>query len=204
MPSTTIEGTRARRIVTTTTRTNRIKTWGSGWPGDVEQVSKPAARIPSRDRRERANPLPGCGPDARRLASNTNRSWSWARLAARAALFEGLSACEKRELIEELFPEVPGVAVHRVADPGAYGLVDGFFSYEASVIIRVELAEVAPEADDVWAEEAHVGGEEAEAEEGEAVPAPIDAAFSGMEGQSIAIEEMLDLGVHFLQLEFAV
>ena len=38
VPSTTIEGTRFRRIGTTTNRMNRIKTWGSGWPGDVEQV----------------------------------------------------------------------------------------------------------------------------------------------------------------------
>lgn len=63
-PSTIIEGTRVRRIATTTNRTNRIKTWGSGWPGDVEQAGWSAAGVPPGNRRERAIPLPGRGPDA--------------------------------------------------------------------------------------------------------------------------------------------
>lgn len=64
----------------------------------------------------------------------------------------GLVTGEKRELIEELFPEVPGVAVHRVTYPGADGLVEGFFVDEAGVVVCVELAEVAAETDDVCAE----------------------------------------------------
>src|SRR4051794_19618156 len=47
-PSSIIEGTRVRRIATTTNRRNRTKIWGSGWPEDRERAKRSAARVPPR------------------------------------------------------------------------------------------------------------------------------------------------------------
>jgi hypothetical protein len=122
------------------------------------------------------------GPRSRRgqCASNKNRSWSWARLAARTALFGAAVRGKKGKCVEDLFPQPPRVAVHRVPDPRPHRLIHGCLVDEPRVVVRVKLAKTPPEADHVGPHEACVGWEEPKAEERETVATPIHTGLAGM------------------------
>ena len=97
-----------------------------------------AAFIPRRNRRERA--ISTSGPRSRRgqHASNKNRSWSWARPAARTALSGPLHSGQKRKRLEDLFPQPPRVARHRMPDPRLHSLIDSFAGrYAPLILLRV-------------------------------------------------------------------
>jgi hypothetical protein len=62
----------------------------------------------------------------RASASNKNRPWSWARLAARAALFGAAVPGTKRKCLEDLFPQPPRIAVHGMPDPRLHRSIHRF------------------------------------------------------------------------------
>jgi hypothetical protein len=74
----------------------------------------------------------------RAAASNKNRSWSWARPAARTALSGPLHSGQKRKRLEDLFPQPPRVARHRMPDPRLHSLIDSFAGrYAPLILLRV-------------------------------------------------------------------
>lgn len=70
--------------------------------------------------------------------------------------------------------------------------------------VRAQLAEALAEANDFGPRDPRMGGEQPKAKEGKTVPAPIETAFAGMEREAIAVQELADLVVHFVELFLAV
>ena len=56
-------------------------------------------------------------PTRRSLRVKQKRSWSWARLAATVALFEGADTGKKRKRRKDLFPQPPRIAVQPAEPP---------------------------------------------------------------------------------------
>ena len=75
------------------------------------------ARVPPRDRWERAFPLPGRGPDAGSVRQTQTGPGLGLKLAARTALFGTALPRKKGKCLEDLFAQMPRIGVHGVPDP---------------------------------------------------------------------------------------
>jgi hypothetical protein len=140
----------------------------------------------------------------RASASNIKRPWSWVRLAARAALLGVAASGMKRKCLENLFPQPPRVAVHRVPNPRLHRLIHRFPVDEPRVVVRLKPAEPPPESDHVGPRQPCVGREQPKAKEREPVATPMNAALTGMQCEAKAVEKLADLAMHFVELLLAV